>query len=320
MISADLIRKQLEHTIGETDLTGLGQKIQGKVRDCYIVGGNRVIVTTDRLSAFDRVITTIPFKGQVLSQLAVYWFNKTKHIIDNHLISTPHPNVMITTEAEVLPVEVVVRGYITGSAWRDYQAGRPVSGIALPSGLKKSEKFKCALLTPSTKAAHGEHDLPISSEEILKQGLVNGDLWKQVEEKALALFAFATEEAAKRNLILVDTKYEFGTVGEGKNRKLILVDEVHTPDSSRYWIANTYAQRFAAGADPDMLDKEFVRRKLMELGYMGDGEIPVLNDDFRVETAQKYISTFERLTGEDFVPAVESLDMALANLGREQRS
>lgn len=304
MLDRELVREQLAHTLQTVDLPNLGEKINGKVRDCYVRknsegGKERILITSDRLSAFDKVLVTIPFKGQVLTQMAMHWFEETKDIVANHIISHPHPNVMIGREVKILPIEVVIRGYLTGSAWRDYQAGRDISGIKLPSGLKLSEKFPEPLITPSTKAEQGDHDEPISSQEIVARGIVEEKLWNQVCETALKLFARGTKKARERGLILVDTKYEFGVSESGE---LVLADEVHTQDSSRYWILDSYEERFKKGEVPEMLDKEFVRGWLIEQGYMGDGTPPVFSDDFRIDTALRYIEAYERITGKTFVP------------------
>ena len=306
--------------MSEIEAPALGNKIAGKVRDSYVLGNKRILVTSDRLSAFDKILTTIPFKGQVLNAMALYWFEATKHIIDNHLIDAPHPNILVGTEVEIIPIEIVVRGYLAGSAWRDYQQQRPVSGVVLPEGLKKSQKFAEPILTPSTKAQQGEHDEPISEEEILSRGLVSQALWSEISEKAQKLFAFGSQEAAKRGLILVDTKYEMGLRTEADGSKtLVLADEIHTADSSRYWLAESYQQRFEAEQDPEMLDKEFVRRWLISEGYMGDGTPPKFTDEFRVETARRYIEVCEMITGKEcsvssgpIRPAVEAILAELA--------
>jgi phosphoribosylaminoimidazole-succinocarboxamide synthase len=310
MISATKVKEQLKHTVQSVNPTNSNlKKIEGKVRDCFLMGNKRLLIATDRLSAFDVVLTTIPFKGQVLTQMARYWFEKTAHIIPNHIISYPHPNVMLTQEVEILPIEVVVRGYLTGSAWRDYQAGKQVSGIELPEGMKKSQKFSTPLITPSTKAERGKHDLPISEQDIIDQKIVPTDIWQQTRTKALELFNYGSKEAAKQGLILVDTKYEFGIL---KNEnKLILADEIHTPDSSRFWIAETYQELFSKEQDPEMLDKEFVRRELISLGYMGEGTPPELSDDFRTETALRYIQAYEKITGKKFEPSVGNIEKSI---------
>ena len=287
------IRNQLPFVLAESHFDQLGERYEGKVRDNYSRGDRRVLITTDRLSCFDRVVTTIPFKGQVLTQMAVEWFKRTNSIIANHIIDLPDPNVMIVRSCEILPIEVVVRGYLTGSAWRDYQAGKEVSGIRLPGGLSNYQKLPEVLLTPSTKAARGTHDEPISEKEIISRRIVEPKVWSQVREAALALFAEGTKCAGKNGLILVDTKYEFGLV----NNELILADEIHTLDSSRYWVASSYQDRVARGETPIMLDKEPVRQWLLTQGFKGDGEIPKFSDQYRVEIARHYIDAFEKIVG-----------------------
>ncbi|MBI5390076.1 phosphoribosylaminoimidazolesuccinocarboxamide synthase [Candidatus Woesearchaeota archaeon] len=300
MTNREILHKQLSHTLKETNFPQLGQRYVGKVRDNYTLGKKRVIITTDRLSAFDKVLTTIPFKGQVLNQLAAFWFEQTKQIIPNHVITIPDPNVMVVKECSVFPIEMVVRGYLAGSAWRDYQAGKDISGIKLSKGMKMSQKFPTPLLTPSTKAATG-HDEHISREEILRQKLVDPKLYEQMERIALALFKKGTEVVAKQGLILVDTKYEFGLL----DGKLVLADEIHTPDSSRFWYADTYEDLFKAGKDQRMLDKEFLRQWLIrEKKYMGDGPLPNIPDDIRVEVAWRYIKAYEEITGTLFKAVV----------------
>jgi phosphoribosylaminoimidazole-succinocarboxamide synthase len=292
---------------GITEKDAKGKAVYtGKVRDVADLGDRLLIVASDRISAFDRVLSTIPFKGEVLNRIARFWFDKTRDIIPNHLVSDSELGMplsaktgraVVARKAGMLPVEVVVRGYLTGSAWRDYQAKQDVSGIKLPSGLKMNQKFDAALITPSTKESTG-HDKPISGEEIVRTGLVEAGLWKQVEKAALGLFARGQEIAAENGLILVDTKYEFGLV----DGELIVCDEIHTPDSSRYWYADSYASLFAAGEKQRELDKEYFRRWLMERDYMGDGTPPEITDDVRVEVAQRYITAFETVTGQKFIP------------------
>lgn len=297
------------------------QIIEGKVRDCIILGDKRIILASDRLSAFDVVLTTIPFKGQLLTEMANFWFEKTRHIIPNHIISNPHPNVVVCQEVRILPVEIIVRGYLAGSAWRDYEAGRAVSGIALPTGMRKSQKLHEPLLTPSTKAERGKHDEPISCAEIVSQGLVRADIWDAVSKKAVELFNYGSAEAAKNNLILVDTKYEFGILTDSSGKEtLVLADEIHTQDSSRYWVLSSYAERFERGEDPEMLDKEFVRRELISQGYMGNGTPPQLSDDFRVDTSIKYIEAYEQITGKVFTPNRDTQGELIAVLEKVLRS
>lgn len=271
---------------------------RGKVREIFDLGDRLLILTTDRISAFDRVLAVIPCKGEVLNRMSLFWFDKTRDIVENHLIQEVSPRAVLVKKCRVLPVEVVVRGYLTGSAWRDYRSGNEVSGIRLPEGMKNNQKFDEPLLTPSTKEAQGAHDMPIAADEIVSRGLVEERLWRQIEETAKALFRRGTEIAARQGLILVDTKYEFGLL----DGKLVLVDELHTPDSSRYWYADTYDALFTEGKDQRKVDKEYLRQWLMERGFMGDGEPPAIPDEVRLETAWRYIEAFQQITGTDFVP------------------
>ena len=305
MVSEQTAKEQISKTIKSIDLEiPNSKKIEGKVRDCYVLNDNtRLLIATDRLSAFDVILTTIPFKGQVLTQMAKYWFDKTTHILPNHIISYPHPNIMHAKEVKIIPIEVVVRAYLAGSAYRDYQAGKEISGVSLPSGMKKSEKLPQHIVTPSTKEEKGNHDVPISEKEIIARKIVSAELWENVRTKALELFNFGSIEAEKKGFILVDTKYEFGL--DVKTGELTLADEIHTPDSSRYWLKESYQERFNSNQDPEMLDKEFVRRELIKMGFMGDGEIPTLSDDFKAKTATRYIEVYEKITGETFTPAKE---------------
>ncbi|MBD3186993.1 phosphoribosylaminoimidazolesuccinocarboxamide synthase [Candidatus Bathyarchaeota archaeon] len=280
---------------------------KGKVRDNYSTDDERVIIVSDRLSAFDRVITLIPYKGQVLNQIAAFWFQETSKEVPNHVIKVPDPNIMIVKECEPIPVEMVIRGYITGSAWRAYQKDQDVkiSGIKLPSGLKKHQEFEGPIITPSTKASSG-HDEPISKDEILNQGIVEKEIYLKMEEYTKKLFSIGTDLAARHGLILVDTKYEFGIDREGN---LVVIDEIHTPDSSRYWMKSTYEERFNAGMDPEILDKEFIRDWLrIEKGFMGDGEIPPVDEDIKISLCKRYIKNYEILTGLDFNLSVISPD------------
>lgn len=275
---------------------------RGKVRDLFNGSDQLLLSVSDRISAFDKVLAEIPTKGEVLNRLALYWFEQTQDIIENHILRQVSPRAVLVKRCEVLPVEVVVRGYLTGSAWRDYQAGKDISGINLPAGMKNNQKFDMPLITPSTKAEIGTHDEPISCNEIVQQGLVDAELWKQVEEKALALFKRGAELAAKQGLILVDTKYEFGLL----DGRLVIVDEIHTPDSSRFWYADTYNELFEAGKPQRKIDKEYLRQWLIDRGFMGDGEIPVIPDEIKVEVAWRYIQAFETITGQEFTPSVLS--------------
>ena len=301
MVSDEILGKQLGNNLEKTDFKA-GEKYEGKVRDNYLLGDKRIIITTDRISAFDRVLCTIPFKGQVLNQTSAFWFKKTKDIIKNHLIEVPDPNVMVVDECKLIPVEMVVRGYLTGvtttSAWYSYEKGiRDFCGNKLPDGMVKNEKFKEPIITPSTKAEKGQHDDSISGKQVLERGLVDEKIYHEMEKTALALFDFGTKLVAKNNLILVDTKYEFGLDKDGN---LTLIDEVHTPDSSRFWIKDTYERLFEAGKDPEKLDKEYVRQYLADKDFIGEGDIPEIPDDVKVEAAKRYIKAYEMITGKEF--------------------
>ncbi len=272
----------------------------GKVRDSIDLGDRLVIVTSDRVSAFDQVLAVVPHKGEILNRLSLFWFDKTSDILDNHIEEKLTARSVVVRKAQVLPIEFVVRGYLTGSAWRDYSAGRAVSGISLPAGLKQFHRFDRPLVTPSTKeewGGHAGHDRPISREQIIAQGIVPKPLYLEVEDLALRLFARGAALAADRGLILVDTKYEFGLI-EGR---LTLVDEVHTPDSSRYWHADDYEKRLVDGLPPRQLDKEFLRAALIEQGYMGDGPVPDIPSDLVESLSERYQETFAVVTGSDFV-------------------
>lgn len=296
----ELIKGQLPHVLRQVDIPELGECYRGKVRDNYRRGDRRIIVTTDRLSCFDVVVAHIPFKGEVLNRLAVYWFRATSTICPNHLIATPDPNVMVVENCDVLPVEVVVRRYLAGSAWRAYKAGQPVSGVTLPQGLTEYCRLPDMLMTPSTKAAHGAHDEPVSEDEIVKKGIVDKDLWTEIRERSFLLFKYGEKLAAERGLLLVDTKYEFGL----KNGELILVDEIHTLDSSRYWVGETYEERVSKGQAPEMLDKEPARQWLLSQGYSGNGKPPVFSDEKCIEISEHYINSFKQISRMSIAPAV----------------
>jgi len=303
MPNRDLIKKNLKKTVTETSLSGYNRLHTGKVRDTYERDGQRIIVTTDRQSAFDRVLAAIPFKGAVLNQFAAFWFNETKEIVRNHMIATPDPNVSVVKKVKIYPVEVIIRGYITGttdtSAWVNYANGeRNFCGIQLPEGLKKNQKFETPIITPTTKPETG-HDEKISREEIIAQGLVPEDEWNQIEKFALAIFKKGQELAAAKGFILVDTKYEFGKDADGN---IVLADEVHTPDSSRFWIAATYNERLAAGQEPESFDKEFLRLWFKDhCDPYHDAELPAAPDELVEELSYRYIDIYEKLTGQTFV-------------------
>ena len=294
-MNTSALHAQLPHTLKQTQLPSLGTRYQGKVRDTYRQGDRLFLVTTDRLSAFDHVLTTLPFKGQVLNELATFWFERTRHIVPNHVLEVPDPNVTVARACEPFAIELVVRGYLTGSLWRDYQKGTHTAyGLPFPEGLRKDERFPEVLITPSTKARYGQHDEPISQAELLARGLASARDWARLTEAAKALFAEGQRWAASRGLILVDTKYEFGKVGD----ELYVIDEIHTPDSSRYWVADEYEGRFAKGEDQRMLDKENIRQWLIrERSFLGQGTPPPIPDEVRVDLAEKYLAAYERITG-----------------------
>jgi phosphoribosylaminoimidazole-succinocarboxamide synthase len=283
----------------------LPDRRDGKVRASYALGGDRrLMITTDRLSAFDRVIAAVPYKGQVLNELSAWWFARTADVVANHLIDVPDPNVLIAIAARPLPVEVVVRGYITGvtdtSLWRQYGDGaRTIYGHRFPDGLAKNTPLPAAIVTPTTKAEHGGHDEPVTCDDVVAGGLLDAVLWERVMAAALEVFHRGSVLGREAGLILADTKYEFGLASDDS---LLLIDEVHTPDSSRWWVATTYDERLAAGEEPESLDKEVVRRAYAEIGYRGDGPVPSLADDVWTATSARYIDAYERLTGVPFEP------------------
>jgi phosphoribosylaminoimidazole-succinocarboxamide synthase len=300
-------QRALAFPLASTDFPTLGHKYEGKVRDNYTQNDERTIIVTDRISAFDRVLGTLPLKGQVLNHVAAWWFNETKHLAANHVKRTPDPNVMVAHECRPLPVEMIVRAYMTGSTstsiWAHYKEGaRSFCGHALPEGLKFNQRLPEVLLTPSTKAAHGDHDVSASREEILQLTGMPAAQFDEAARLAMSLFAFGQKVCADRGLILVDTKYEFGLTPEGK---VVLIDEIHTPDSSRFWFTRSYAERFNAGEAPESFDKEYVRRWLKERGFSGDGPIPPIPDEVKIEAVKRYIEAVETITGNAFVPNLE---------------
>jgi phosphoribosylaminoimidazole-succinocarboxamide synthase len=317
-IDVTLLRDLCSRTLESTEFERLGTRIEGKVRDSYVRDGERTIVVTDRVSCFDVVVGTIPLKGQLLNQVAAFWFEKTRDVAPNHLISVPDPNVSIVRECRILPIEFVYRAYLTGvsstSIWTAYERGeREYCGHRLPEGLCKHARLPEPLLTPTTKAARGEHDELTSRAAILERGVVSEEVFDRAAKMAADLFAAGTRWAAERGLILVDTKYEIGVDPDGQ---LCVADEIHTPDSSRYWYADTYEQAIRQGRDPQALDKEYVRRWLVDQGYRGQGKPPMLPDDVRCEAARRYIEAYERVTGTDFVPDVNPPEPRIrANLG-----
>lgn len=278
----------------------------GKVRDVYTISGDTlVIVATDRISAFDVILPEgIPYKGQVLNQIAEYFLDASQAVVPNWKTAVPDPMVTVGVKAEPFPVEVIVRGYLTGSAWREYQAGaREICGVRLPDGMRENQRFPQPIITPTTKAAEG-HDMNISREEIIAQGLVSEHHYAIVEDYARRLFDLGTRMAAEKGLILVDTKYEFGLDPEGK---VILIDEIHTPDSSRYFYAEGFEQRFEKGEPQRQLSKEFVRQWLIDRGFMGrEGQqVPEMTPEFIASVTARYIELYETITGHTFVKADE---------------
>ncbi len=301
MPNRELIAKNLKNTLSETHLEGFKKVYTGKVRDTYEKDGQLILVTTDRQSAFDRILASVPFKGAVLNLSSAFWFEQTKDIVQNHVVAIPDPNVTIAKKVNIFPVEVVVRGYITGStgtsAWVNYQKGvRDYCGIKLPEGLKKNQKFDSPILTPTTKS--DRHDEMISREEILKRGLVEPQKWEQIEKAALAVFKRGQEVAAKKGFILADTKYEFGEDAKGN---VVLADEVHTPDSSRYWVASSYEERFKNGLEPESFDKEFLRLWFKDhCDPYKDPVLPEAPAELITELSYRYIDIYEKLTGKTF--------------------
>lgn len=309
----------IPHCLTNTDLPLPGtKKYTGKVRDTYDLtpedpNGQLLLLTTDRQSGFDRMLGAIPFKGQVLNQTSLSWFAQTAHLVPNHVLSSPHANALLARKCRVLPIEFVVRGYLTGSTdtsiWTKYGAGERTfqsegQDITLPEGMRKNEPLPTQLITPTTKEA--AHDRPISPAEIVAEGWLTQAQWDFCSDAALKLFRFGGEIAATRGLILVDTKYEFGLDPDGQIR---LIDEIHTPDSSRYWIADSYTQRLAEGREPDMIDKEFFRLWFRErCDPYKDATLPTPPDDLIAELAARYIQLFERITGDTFTPDLRPLN------------
>jgi phosphoribosylaminoimidazole-succinocarboxamide synthase len=313
-----LLRDQCEHTLARTDFAGIGRREEGKVRDSYIRETERTIVVSDRVSCFDVVVGTLPFKGQVLNQLAAFWFERSTGIAPNHLLSVPDPSVSIVRELAPMQVEFVMRGYLTGSSptsiWTAYDGGaREYCGHALPDGMKAHEPLPEPLLTPTTKAPKGEHDELTSREEIIAGGTLSEEVYDKTAKLANALFADGQAWAASRGLILVDTKYEIALQPDGS---LVVVDEIHTPDSSRYWYRDRYERALSEGRAPEALDKEYVRRWLGDQGYKGNGPPPELPIDVRCEASRRYIEAFEQITGRDFEPDTQEPNARIArNLG-----
>ncbi len=302
MISKQKVIGNIPLALKTVNIPKFGKKHSGKVRDSYALDSKRIIITTDRQSAFDHILGLIPFKGQVLTRLSEFWFQRTADIIQNHLISVPDPNVMLVKNCKVIPIEMVVRGYITGvtdtSLWGSYEKGeRVIYGIKFPDGLKKNQKLKKPVITPTTKAEAG-HDERLTENDLLQKKIVSPLIWKQMKKAALALFEKGQKICDRAGIILVDTKYEFGF----ERGKLILVDEIHTPDSSRYWIKASYKKRFSSGEEPESYDKEPLRIWFKEHGYTGKGKIPKMPPEFIAKMSMLYMGIYEKITGKKFVP------------------
>ena len=303
MIQSITILNALPKALQTIDLPELGEKNQGKVRDFYLLPDKRITITTDRQSAFDVILGQIPFKGAVLNQLAAFWFEKTTHIIPNHMIAIPDPNVLVSKNCQPIPVEMVVRGYLSGvtktSIWYSYKKGeRKIYGIHFPDGMKKNQKLPHPIITPTTHPLPGstKHDERLTRDEIIKQKIVDPKIYKQMEEASLALFDFGSKWCKKHGLILVDTKYEFG-IYDGK---LMLMDEIHTPDSSRFWIAKTYIERIKQGKEPENFDKEFIRLWYTKKVNPYKDKIPPMSEELIIQAAKRYIKTYEMLTEKKF--------------------
>ncbi|QCK84727.1 phosphoribosylaminoimidazolesuccinocarboxamide synthase [Phreatobacter aquaticus] len=318
---ADLKRRAGE-VLNDATIPELPNHYRGKVRDNYdLADGSRIIIATDRISAFDIILAAIPFKGHVLTQTARYWFEQTADICPNHVIAYPDPNVVVGKRLDILPVEIVVRGYLAGTTGTSvltmYNKGqRQMYGITLPDGMKANQKLPAPIITPTSKAFDGGHDEPLTPDEILAKGLLTKQQWETLQTYAFALFARGQQKAAERGLILVDTKYEFGTDADGR---IVLADEIHTPDSSRYWRASTYPERFERGEKPDSFDKDFVRNWVVARCDPYKDPVPAIPQDVIVATAAVYIEAFETITGKRFDPAEETgpvIERIRANLKR----
>lgn len=318
-MNIDTIKEHISNVIKETNLQGIGERKVGKVRDIYIAPDKITLISTDRHSSFDRIIAHIPFKGAVLNQISAFWFENTKDIIQNHVVSIPDPNALIAKKCKVIPIECIVRGYITGSTntslWTLYKEGqRDFGNFVLPDGLKKNQKMDEPVFTPTTKS--DEHDRPITPAEIVSEGILTKEMTDELERVAKAVFKRGQEIALSKGLILVDTKYEFGL---DENGKLTLIDEVHTPDSSRYWKAATYQERIDAGLEPEYFDKEFLRLWFKDnCDPYNDAVLPEAPVDMVAELSRRYIEIYETITGKQFnhdfsTPIMERIEKNLSN-------
>ncbi len=307
MVDKSIIKENLDNCLNDTGFLNLPGKRVGKVRDTYQLDDRLVLITTDRQSAFDRVLASIPFKGEVLNRTSEFWFNECSDIVQSHVLSIPDPNVTVAKKCRVFPVEFVMRGYLTGStstsAWTQYNNGvRNICGNTLPDGMVKNQKLDRNILTPTTKS--DEHDESISAREIKEKGIIDSETWERLSDIAFALFSRGQEIARKNGLILVDTKYEFGLDAEGN---ITLIDEIHTPDSSRYWLAETYEERIRNGQEPENIDKEFLRLWFMEhCDPYNDKELPSAPEDLIIELSHRYMRLFELITGKEFKTDYES--------------
>jgi len=316
----DSLRQYVPQALETVTLDWPYTSTRGKVRDLFSLPDDRwLIVTTDRLSAFDRVLTLVPFKGQVLNQLSAFWFENTLDIIPNHLLGVPDPNVSAVRKCEALPVEVVVRGFITGvtktALWYRYAQGeREIYGYDFPDGMEKNEQLPAPIITPTTKGRAGEHDERLTCAEVVERGLLDAKTWDRVQAAALAVFERGQRIAREGDLILVDTKYEFGRAPDGT---IMLIDEVHTPDSSRFWSASSYEERVKEGSEPESFDKELLRIWYAERGYRGTGEPPDATEDLIVQMSERYIALYERLTGETFAPGTYPAESRVVEVLKE---
>ena len=303
-MDASLLERRAHQVLPDAAIPELPRRQSGKVRESYdLPDGRRILIATDRLSAFDRPIAAIPFKGQVLTQTARYWFEATRDLCPNHVLDYPDPNVVVGRRLDILPVEVVVRGYLAGTTATSlltlYRQGRQEAyGLALPEGLRDNQQLPEPVVTPTSKGSGDVHDEPLASAEIVGRGLASAEQWRQVSSYALALFARGQELAASRGLILADTKYEFGLDAEGR---IVLADEIHTPDSSRYWLAESYPRRFAAGEPPESFDKDFLRRWVAARCDPYREAVPEIPQSVILATAEVYVRAFETITGQPFV-------------------
>jgi phosphoribosylaminoimidazole-succinocarboxamide synthase len=322
-VNPERLKPYLPYVIADGTIPNLPNHYRGKVRDNYdLPNGQRIIITSDRLSAFDRILTTIPLKGQALTQIARFWFDATRDICPNHVIDYPDPNVVVSKRLSIMPVEIVVRDYMTGSTgtsiWPMYKAGhRSMYGIQFPDGMKENQKLPETIITPTTKAFDAGHDEPLSPADIVARNLLTQAQWDEVSKLALALFDRGRRIAKDRGLILVDTKYEFGF---DENGNIILADEIHTPDSSRYWFLDTYDERFQSGQKPQSFDKDFVRTWVASRCDPYKNPIPEIPEDIRLQAGAIYIGAFEKITGQPFewpdasVPVIERVQKALRSI------